>query len=65
MSTFVKQSGKSNILIYSKVSKCHTLPKFRLRNCLTACLPAVRPGSATGVRADLQISIGYVQSRWI
>ena len=41
-STFVKQNGKSNILIYSKLLKCHISPNFRL----TYCLPAIRPGSA-------------------
>ena len=41
-STFDKQNGKSNILIYSKLLKCHILPKFHMPNCL----PAVRPSSA-------------------
>ena len=41
-SNFVKQNGKSNILIYSKLLKCHTSPKFHLPDCL----PAVRPNSA-------------------
>ena len=47
---FAKQSGESNILIYSKLLKCHTLPKFHLPNCLPAYLPAylpaIRPSSA-------------------
>ena len=41
-STFVKQNRKLNILIYPKLLKCHTSPKF----CLPNCLPAVRPSSA-------------------
>ena len=39
-STLAKQSGKSNIPIYSKLLKIQALPKFRLPNCRTA----VRPG---------------------
>ena len=41
-STLAKQGGNSNILINSKLYKFITLPEF----CLTACLTAVRPGSA-------------------
>ena len=36
-SSFVKQIRKSNILIYSKLLKFHTLPKFHLPDCLPAC----------------------------
>ena len=39
-STLAKQSGKSNILIYSKLLKIQASPKFRLANCRTDGLPA-------------------------
>ena len=43
--TLAKQSGKSNISIYSKLLKFQASSKFRVPDRQTACLPAVRPDS--------------------
>ena len=52
-STLVKQSEKSNNLIYSKLLKFQTLPKFHLADCLLAYLLAVRPSSTRFRPPDL------------
>ena len=59
-STLAKQSGKSNILIYSKLIKFQASPKFRLQYSLPACCKT----QLRYVQAS-RFFTGNVQSHWI